>query len=237
MKNPQVLDVDGDRLRAELPTYDTDRVVVSPAVAGTPPRAQTVEWCLARLAADGCTTVHTTALTPDEQAPFLTCGFQVHERLHLLEHPLVDLPDPVRDPRLRRARRTDRKKLLAVDGRSFPAYWQIDRRGLHNATRATAVSRVRVATASGSVVGYAVSGRSVHRGYLQRLAVDPDHQGRGLGLGVVLDGLWWSRRRGARSVVVNTQEHNTRALALYERVGFRRQPDGLAVLARDLDAP
>jgi len=30
--------------------------------------------------------------------------------------------------------------------------------------------------------------------------------------------------------VVNTQERNGRALALYERLGFRLQPGGLAVL-------
>jgi hypothetical protein len=30
--------------------------------------------------------------------------------------------------------------------------------------------------------------------------------------------------------MVNTQERNSSALALYEQLGFRRQPGGLAVL-------
>ena len=34
--------------------------------------------------------------------------------------------------------------------------------------------------------------------------------------------------------MVNTQESNTGALALYERVGFTRQPGGLAVLTADV---
>ena len=65
---------------------------------------------------------------------------------------------------------------------------------------------------------------------MQRLAVDPDHQGKGLGAALLLDGLDWLRRRGARHAIVNTQEANLNALALYERLGFRRKPGGLLVL-------
>jgi ribosomal protein S18 acetylase RimI-like enzyme len=50
----------------------------------------------------------------------------------------------------------------------------------------------------------------------------------------VLDGLHWARRRAAVQVVVNTQESNEHALALYERLGFRRQAVGLAVLQAPL---
>ena len=85
------------------------------------------------------------------------------------------------------------------------------------------------------LAGYAVAGRSLERGYLQRLAVDPAHQGHGLGTALVLDALWWLRRRGATSTLVNTQEANDAALALYERLGFRRQAEGLAVLHRPLE--
>jgi ribosomal protein S18 acetylase RimI-like enzyme len=43
------------------------------------------------------------------------------------------------------------------------------------------------------------------------------------------------RRRGVERVVVNTQERNEPALALYESMGFRLQPRGLAVLGRELE--
>ena len=70
--------------------------------------------------------------------------------------------------------------------------------------------------------------------YLQRLAVRPGVQRQGMGTELVVDALRWSQRHGARSVLVNTQEHNHRALALYEQLGFVRQPDGLDVLELDL---
>jgi ribosomal protein S18 acetylase RimI-like enzyme len=84
------------------------------------------------------------------------------------------------------------------------------------------------------VTGYAVSGLAGRQGYLQRLAVDPTTWGQGQGRALVLDGLHWMRRRGARRAVVNTQVGNDRALALYEALGFQLQPTGLAVLARRL---
>jgi ribosomal protein S18 acetylase RimI-like enzyme len=49
-----------------------------------------------------------------------------------------------------------------------------------------------------------------------------------------MDGLLWARRRGAGSVLVNTQESNDAAVRLYERMGFVREANGLAVLEHPL---
>jgi ribosomal-protein-alanine N-acetyltransferase len=229
----RVVEVDGERLRTGAWRADDGEAYVAPLAGGPVPSPQAIRRCLDQLAARGYRAVLTSALGPDEQAPFLECGFGVHERLHLLAHDLERLATPVRDPRLRRGLRFDRPAALRVDERAFPPFWQLDRRGLREALTATPVARFRVAGTT-ELHGYAVTGRSLDRGYLQRLAVDPDHQGRGLGSSLVLDALWWSRRRGASAVFVNTQEANVRAVDLYERLGFRRQDEGLAVLHRVL---
>ena len=49
------------------------------------------------------------------------------------------------------------------------------------------------------VVAYAITGRAGDIGYLQRLAVDPDHHHRGIGSALVLDSLGWARRRARTS--------------------------------------
>jgi mycothiol synthase len=79
-----------------------------------------------------------------------------------------------------------------------------------------------------------VSGRSGGRGFLQRLAVDPDVQTRGIGTALALDGMRWMQSRGATTVLVNTQVDNDRALGLYRRLGFHLLDERLAVLGRDL---
>jgi len=194
-----------------------------------------VEAALPRLAAAGYQAVITAAIGPAEARAFLLTGFTVHERLHLLARDLHALP-PTPPADIRRARRRDHERVLAVDRAAFQDFWQLDEAGLVEAMAATPSSRFRVAMHPelDEVVGYAICGRAGRRGFVQRLAVEPVHHGLGLGRALVLDGLHWLRRRGVDRVVVNTQESNERALELYERLGFGRQPGGLAVLEKRL---
>ena len=56
-----------------------------------------------------------------------------------------------------------------------------------------------------------------------------------MGRALVADALQWIRRGGARVAVVNTQERNAGALALYLACGFDLEPSGLTVLTLDLE--
>lgn len=230
MSRPDLRRYGADRLRVGPWRGDARVAYVAPAPDAPPPTTDALRRCLDELAGAGYAEVVTGALAPGEQAAFAAAGFEVRERLHLLAHDLADLPAPPPAP-LRRVRRGDRAAVLAVDGRAFPPFWRLDAGGLDDAVEATPVARFRVATGDHAIVGYAICGRSGRRGYVQRLAVDPGHQGHGLGRALVVDGLRWMRRRGVTRAVVNTQHSNESALALYERLGFRRQPGGLAVLA------
>ncbi|HZA00248.1 MAG TPA: GNAT family N-acetyltransferase, partial [Acidimicrobiales bacterium] len=57
---------------------------------------------------------------------------------------------------------------------------------------------------------------------------------QGVGTALLLDGLRWLRRWGARDALVNTQQGNDRSLRLYQRTGFVLQPGGLRVLRIEL---
>ena len=202
-------------------------------LAGRAVSVTTVRRCLNRLADEGYRRAVTAALAPVEQTAFLDAGFEVHERLHLLAR---SISEPVPDrpaARLRRGRRADRDRVLQVDEAAFPPFWHLDDISLDDVLDATPSTRFRVALADDeTVVGYAVTGRAGTRGYVQRLAVEPADQRQGVGSALVLDGLRWLRRWGAREAFVNTQVGNEGAVRLYERLGFRLRPDGLAVLHR-----
>jgi len=156
----------------------------------------------------------------------------------VLSHDLVDLDPPHRSPdprvRLRRARRGDRRDALRVDQAAFPPFWRLDDQGLDEAIDATPRTRFRVAELDGRTIGYAVTGRALTQGFLQRLATDPDHAGHGVGSALVLDALAWARRRHVRRVLVNTQDDNVRALALYRQLGFQMTATDLVVLTRSV---
>lgn len=230
-----------DRLRVSPWRGDHDIAYVAPA-PGEPPRPEALAQCLRDLQQAGYSSVLTSALNPLEQQPFLAQAFSVHEHLHLLRHDLDgDLTDhrgPARTasgPTMRRGRRRDRTAVLRVDHLAFDPFWRFDQSGLEDARRATPSSRFRVTVVGHAVVGYAVTGRAGPISYLQRLAVDPGHQRQGIAHSLVLDALRWARRRGAMSMLVNTQEQNHGALALYRSLGFVLEAQGLDVLERRLE--
>jgi ribosomal-protein-alanine N-acetyltransferase len=237
MRRLDTLTAGADRLRIGSWRGDHTVALLSPT-PGVWPSRTSLERALLVLRERGYRAVLTPALTHLEQQPFLDNGFVVHERLHLLRHPLGQLPPPrAADVRLRRGRHGDIAAVLEVDGLAFDPFWRFDEPGLADARSATPTHRFRVAVAGPDVVGYHVTGRAGSLGYLQRLAVHPAWHGRGIGTALVGDALAWCQRRGCVSVLVNTQEANRRALTLYERHGFTPEPYGLAVLEHDLEDP
>lgn len=227
-----------------------DRIALLSPKPGTMPTPSGIARALDEVRRRGYRRVLTPALAAGEQQPFHLSGFELHERLHLLRHDLgadgtdghdsgagVDgSRDISSTATIRRGRRRDIAPALQIDNQAFEPFWRLTEEGLAEARLATPRSRFRVLT-RGQVLGYHVTGCAETTGYLQRLAVHPEHAGRGFGAALVDDALRWSRRRGCTSLYVNTQETNSRALSLYLRLGFVLEPTGLAVLQLDLGEP
>lgn len=227
----------GEEARAGPWRGRRDVAYLSPKTGGPTPTAGFVACCLERLAAGGFSHVVTSALAPLDQAAFLRAGFQVEEQLRVLVHDLRRLQPirPLAGVTMRRARHEDLDGVLAVDHLAFEPFWQLDEVGLAEAVSATAHSRFRVAsTQTLAVVGYLVIGRAGGNGFVQRLAVHPAHQGKGIGRALVLDGLRWLRRWRVGAAYVNTQTANERAFGLYSSIGFRTDSSALSVLSAGL---
>jgi len=236
--------VDGQRLRVGS-WRGSDRLgYLAPPAEGTVLPASTVRRAMDHLASAGYEKVITGAVPEGETGELLDAGFTVRERLRLLTHPMTHL-DTLSDAagrlRTHRARRSDRRAVLELDHLSFQPFWQLDDDALEESLLATPVARFRITGCSRPlrlsrepVTGYSVFGWSADRGYLQRLAVHPEHRGHGLVEALIFDGLAWLARRGVRATVVNTQEENRRALRVYQRVGFVPETQCLVVLSAEL---
>ncbi|MCB1026215.1 MAG: GNAT family N-acetyltransferase [Microthrixaceae bacterium] len=201
---------------------------------GAHPSFEGVGRCIAEATQRGFDRLQTAALHHDDLFPFVQHGFEPVEELIVLAHDLGELP-AAPAYRVRSFRLRSRTEVLEVDQRSFEEFWRLDSGGLDEAFGATPKARGRLIRDGSSVMAYSIAGLSGYEAFIQRLAVDPDHQGVGLGRALTVDALTWAKARSARVAFVNTQATNTAALGLYERLGFERRRVPLTVLGLDLD--
>lgn len=198
-----------------------------------PPAVVVLQAWMGQIAAAGFTTVRTGAV-PSSAAPvFEAAGFTGVQTLVLLEHTALDEVDR---PRARRQRldASAHEQAATIDLAAFGRPWAVDPLAIVDIRRATVAHRARRIDVHRQMAAYAVSGRDGRDGFLQRLAVHPDVQHRGLGRALTLDSLRWMRRRRVRRALVNTHTENEAARALYDRVGFYALPDPLIVFERPL---
>lgn len=204
---------------------------------GAPHVAVLRSW-LRDLEALGYRGVRTGAVSTLRLAPYEALGFREVQRLTLLHADLTKHSERlVIGAGLRRTRPDELGVLSALDHRAFPPGWGLDEVGIAEAAGATPRHRIRVAPHDerGEIpLGYSITGRAGRLAFLQRLAVDPEAQTRGIGGALVADSLRWARRWRCHSMAVNTQDDNERALSLYKRAGFVAKTHGLVVLERAL---
>lgn len=126
---------------------------------------------------------------------------------------------------------SDLREALRIDAAAFDEFWRFDRAAMEEAMASTRTSAIHVVRrAGGGLSGFVITGVGVTIAYLQRVAVDPAMQGRGIGRSLVRTSARWARRQGARALMLNTQVDNEPALNLYESEGFQLLTEPLAVL-------
>lgn len=189
----------------------------------------------------GVTEVRTGALFPAAAERFAAAGFAVIDTLALLCADLTESEasapaTPGRSARL--GARHDRAA-AALDRAAFGDEWGNDDAGLGEIRRATPTHHATgrwdpAGWRRRRLVGFAISGAAAGQGYLQRLAVDPAHQGHGHGRALTVEALRWMRRRGLRAALVNTAVTNNAALGLYRALGFEELAERLVVMARSV---
>ena len=142
--------------------------------------------------------------------------------------PIFVLPDV----NLRILAQQEIDRLVALDHQAFDWPWQFSRgeliKWLMTADRLVVLEHQK------QLVGYAcvqVHGEEAH---LVRLAIAPGWQGQGFGRYLLADALDFSAARGAATITLNTQWHNTASQRLYKGFGFRAIGRRIPVLLKEL---
>lgn len=200
----------------------------------TPPTADDLERWSAHAARLGYRRVRTNALGDTMRRLAQSAGFHEVQELVLLEH-LHPAEAPIPSRMTRRLMPSAHHLASEVDRRAFGVEWALDDDAIADVCTATPRHRARfVVGAGGGMAGYAITGRDVRQGFVQRLAVSPDEQRTGVGRALVLDALRWLSFWRVRRVLVNTAVDNHAALELYHGVGFSPLAERLRVFERVL---
>ena len=77
-----------------------------------------------------------------------------------------------------------------------------------------------VGLVDGAVVATAMAGYEGHRGWINYLAVDPEHQRRGYGRTIIAEAERLLREAGCPKINVQIRKSNTRAIEFYQAIGF-----------------
>ena len=132
-----------------------------------------------------------------------------------------DHPPPSREPlpaRLVPMAHGHLPQILEIEGLCFSETW-------HEADFTRLIENpdayCLTALAGERVVGYSCLWVVIESSELGNLAVHPDFQGRGVGARLLERNLRTCRKRGVVAVFLEVRASNRRAIALYERYGFK----------------
>jgi len=122
--------------------------------------------------------------------------------------------------------------LVALDEAAFGPLWcNVSQTFAHALAN---FSYFVVADLAGQTVGYLFSNRQENIGHLNRVAVHPDYQGRGIGARLLTEAIEFFRTEKVKVVTLNTQKDNAVSQHLYRHFGFRPMGEEALVLKRDL---
>ncbi len=170
-------------------------------------------------------------LPPSAQSAWRDVGFDIYANLDLMRLELGHPAPP--DHLVAAGDLSDLAEALRIDSAAFEAFWRFDRTAMLEALNSTYRSTMHVVRRpGGGLAGFAITGLGATISYLQRVAVDPRWQGRGIGRSLVRTSARWAERQGAQAIVLNTPMGNRTSTSLYESEGFHLLDEGLAVLHR-----
>lgn len=169
---------------------------------------------------------------PDRIAAWREAGYVPYSRFGVMRAPLTQ-PVPAGRFPVAIGNGGSVAAAISVDQSAFEPEWQYDDACLEDALEATATRALLICEVESVLSGYAVVDLAGPQGFLQRLAVHPNHHRRGIGRALVRAGMQWSRNRGAGIMVLNMKLDNEVARRLYRGEGFVEDTAPLVVMRLD----
>lgn len=184
----------------------------------------------ARLRDLGASECYSPALYGGSTRVWLRSGFESHASLRIMERSLRPVPGGAEPHHVQHETDPDWLEIVEIDRSAFDGFWGMSRDGLAEALDANRTHVLLTTRIDSRLAGFAIVGTQWGVAYLHRIAVDPVHEGRGVGRALIAEAFLWGAAKGGRSMVLNVRPENDRAVALYGRTGFTDTGTDLRVL-------
>jgi ribosomal-protein-alanine N-acetyltransferase len=136
------------------------------------------------------------------------------------------------DVRVRPFAPADLPGVLEIEQEAFPQHWRHDAASFLQV--AGRYPYFVVAEDDSGIVGYQFNTVDGAAGYLVRIAVRSCAASKGIGTRLMAEAIRYFAAHRVARILLNAEEQNTRAHALYERFGFYRVPSQGFVLSREI---
>ncbi|MHB1413612.1 MAG: GNAT family N-acetyltransferase [Chloroflexota bacterium] len=153
---------------------------------------------------------------------YLTEGYELIDEIVRYQRNGADVPAPDPVVTVRDYADADLPDVLRVDQAAFPWLWWNSEEEFRWYTSLPGIGILVALGEKGEIAGYAGFTISGRQGHLDRLAVQPTLQGRGLGRALVCHTLAYMARRRVERVALTTQVDNYKSASLYRSLGFAR---------------
>jgi ribosomal protein S18 acetylase RimI-like enzyme len=192
-------------------------------------RADFLESATERVASISGSGVFSPAMFSSSMRIWKRTGYEEVRRLDVMERPLGA---EIERPQLPIEQTTEPpwQRLLEIDRSAFTGFWRMSLDGLKEALSSTSSSATLTASIDDEIVGYVIVGAQWGTAYLQRVAVEKESTGGGVGTALVRAAVEWARHTSAVSMVLNVRSENERASSIYERCGFSNTGRTLRIL-------
>jgi ribosomal protein S18 acetylase RimI-like enzyme len=160
-------------------------------------------------------------------------GFELTSLLRSYDKSDFDIPSTGNaQVRVRPFQAEDVADVAVVENAAFEQWWRHDASSFLDI--AGTYPYFVVAEDNSGIVGYQFNTIDAITGYLVRIAVHPRVEGQGVGTRLLAEAIRYFERQHVWKIVLNAEEQNTRAHALYERFRFQRVPPRGFVLGRSM---
>lgn len=177
---------------------------------------------------------HSSTLHKKQLQPWILSGWKISSELCIYTKRLTNNSNNSKNkvPVRRKDFKTiDFKHITELDREIFDPYWRSSYETLFETLQSCRKNYLYTYEENNNILGYCILGITLKSSFVQRLAVHPKSQRKGVGSSLLCSVSKDMGEKNVQTIKLNTQLDNSAAKKLYQQNGFVRETDVLTIMS------